>query len=87
MTFDWYKIVNRAEFLAEGLVSRELEVVLEGVGTKTVMIVVGNLFSLIYEGVMLSIGVTEENPFAFDGHAIYLDENDDVWLGIEVEAE
>jgi hypothetical protein len=86
MTFDWYKIVNRAEFLATGLVSRELELVLEGVGTKTVMIVVGNLFSLVYEGVLLSIGVTEENPFAFDGYAVYVDANDDVWLGIEVEA-
>ncbi len=86
MIFDWYKIINRAEFLATGLVSRELQVVLEGVGVATVLVTVGRHFSLTYDGVMLSLGVTEANPFSFDGHAIYVDDNDDVWLGIEAEA-
>lgn len=87
MTYDWYKIINRAEFIATGLVSREVELVLEGVGVRTVMVTVGRNFSIIYEGVMLSLGITDANPFAFDGHAIYVDAaTDDVYLGIEVEA-
>lgn len=82
MSFDWYKIINRAEFLATGLTSREVEVVLEGIGLRTILVTQGRLTSLVYDGVMLPIGVTEANPFIFDGYAVYLDANDDVWLGV-----
>ncbi len=82
MIFDWYKILNRAEFEALDLVSREVQVVLDGIGLKTILVTKGNLYSITYEGVMLSIGVTDENPFAFGGYAVYLDQNDDIWLGI-----
>jgi hypothetical protein len=84
MTFDWYKVINRAEFLATGLVSREVQLVLEGIGLRTVLVTVGRNFSLVYDGVMLSLGVTESNPFSSDGYAIYVDSSEDVWLGIEV---
>ncbi len=85
MTFDWYKIINRGEFEATGLVSRELELALEGIGLVTIMVTKGALYSIVYDGVMLSIGVTEENPFVFEGYAVYLDENDDIYLGVLVD--
>ncbi len=84
MSFNWYKIFNRAEFLATGLVSREVGLALDGVGLATFLITQGNLLSLTYNGIMLSIGVTDANPFVFEGNAIYVDANDDVWWGIEV---
>lgn len=83
MIYDWYKVINRAEFEGTGLVSSELELVLEGVGTVDIMVTKGRHYSLLYKGVFLPIGVTDANPFAFDGHAVYLDANDDIWLGIE----
>jgi hypothetical protein len=84
MIFDWYKIINRSEFSATGLVSRELQLILEGVGLRTILVTQGKLLSVVYEGVMLSVGVTDSNPFVFEGLAIYIDENQDVWLGIQV---
>lgn len=84
MSYNWYKIFNRAEFLAEGLVSRELELVLDGIGLATFLITYGNLLSITYGETMLSIGVTEENPFAFDGAAIYVDDAEDVWWGVPI---
>lgn len=84
MMFDWYKVINRAEFIATGLVSRELEVVLEGVGSKTILVAIGNAFSITVDDVFLAIGVTTENPFVFSDRAIYIDANDDVWYGIKV---
>lgn len=84
MTFDWYKVINRAEFLATGLVSRELDVFLEGVGAKTVLVTVGNYFSITIDEVMLSVGMTEDSPFVFQDRAVYVDANEDVWYGIKV---
>jgi hypothetical protein len=81
-TFDWYKMINQTEFLALGLPSRELSLVLEGKGLKSVMILSGQFVSVVYDGVMLSPGMNDENPFAFDGYAAYLDAADDLWLGI-----
>lgn len=86
MSYDWYMIANRAEFLAADLPSREIELVLTGVGLKTILVTKGRLVSIVYEGVMLSIGLTEANPFAFGGFAVYLDASDNIWLGIEAAA-
>lgn len=82
MIYDWYKIINKTEFIAAGLPSRELTLILEGKGQVTVLVTQGRLFSLIYDGVMLSTDVTAENPFSFGGYAAYLDDNQDLWLGI-----
>ncbi len=90
MIYDWYKIINKTEFEATGLVSREVEVLLDGVGLRTILVTKGNLLSITYEGVFLSIGVADDiethNPFAFGGYAVYLDSNNDIWLGIENES-
>ena len=83
MTYDWYRIVNKEEFEATGLVSREVDFILEGVGLKTFLITVGNLFSLTVDDVMMSVGVTDDNPFAFGERAIALDNDGWVWWGIK----
>ena len=84
MIFNWYNIINLDDFIETGLVSRELDLILDGVGRSNIRVVHGNLYSIVYDGIMLSIGVTDDNPFIFEGHAVYLDSNRDVWLGIEV---
>jgi hypothetical protein len=85
MNFDWYKVINRAEFLETGLVSRELELELEDRGSKTFLVTVGNYFSISFDEVMLSINMAEDNPFVFEDRAIYLDANDDVWVGFLID--
>lgn len=82
MIFDWYQIINRAEFEASGLVSKEVEAIFEGIGQKTVLVTRGNYVSIVIDGVMLSVGMAGQNPFLFGGHAVYLDQNDDIWLGV-----
>ncbi len=82
MIYDWYKIINRTEFLALGLTSRALDLNLDGIGEKTVIIFSGVGVSLLYDDVFLSAELNEVNPFEFEDHAIYVDSNDDVWLGI-----
>lgn len=84
MIYDWYNIFNLAEFNDLGLVSRELSLELEGVGSKTLRITKGNYTSILYNDVFLPIEMIDKNPFEFDGHAVYVDENDDVFLGIAV---
>lgn len=84
MIYDWYLIFNKAAFEATGLVSKAYTLDLEDIGEKTILVTQGNYISILYEGVLLSLDMIDENPFAFDGHAIYLDANGDVHLGIEV---
>lgn len=81
MIYDWYKIINKATFEATGLASREVTVILGDLGQKTVLVTKGNYVSLVYEGVMLSLQMTGTNPFKFENKAVYLDANDDIWLG------
>lgn len=82
--YDWYKVINKNEFLATGLVQRTLELILEGVGGKTVMVTNANTFGIVVDDVFLSVGVTEANPFEFENRACYIDEAGDVWYGIYV---
>lgn len=82
--YNWYQIFNLTEFEALDLVSKEYEVTLEDVGLTTVLVTKGNLVSMTYDGVMLSLNINDRNPFEFDGHACYVDSNNDVFLGIEI---
>lgn len=84
MTFNWYKIINKAEFEADDIPSREVELNLEGVGVVTVRVLKGELVSLVYDGVQVAAGLLDQNPFNFGGYAAYLDADDDLWLGIEI---
>lgn len=83
-TYNTYKIFNLDEFEATGLVSRTIEAVLSGIGLKEILITKGNLFSITYDDVFLALNVNNKNFLEFDGHAIYIDALNDVYLGIAV---
>ncbi len=86
MNFDWYLVINRGEFEELELVSKEVELILEDIGQVTVLVTKGSLYGITYDGVFLAIGVTEANPFVFDGYAVYLHpDTDDIYLGIELD--
>jgi hypothetical protein len=85
MMFDWYKIINKAAFDALNIPSKEYELILGELGLKTVLMGKGNYYSFLYEDVFLTHNLNDKNPFSFEGLAIYLDENNDFWLGIESE--
>lgn len=85
MIFDWYKIFNLTEFEALGLVSREYTLDFEDLGEQTVLVTKGNTVGLLYNTFFLSIDLNSENPFYFDGYAVYKDDNNDIYLGIEVD--
>lgn len=83
MTYLWFKIFNIDDFAALGLVSRTYTLDLEGVGQKDILVTKGVNYGLTYEGVFLSLEMSDLNPFPFDGHAIYVDSHNNVYLGIE----
>lgn len=85
MNYLWFKIFNKTDFEATGLISRKYTYILEGIGQKDILVTKGIALGLTYEGVFLSLNLLEQNPFEFEGHAIYIDANNDVFLGIEVE--
>jgi len=87
MTFDWYSLFNLQEFLDTGLVSRVLSVTLTGIGDAEIVIVRANQVSILYDGVLLPVEFAEENPYVFDGYAVYRGDDDTIWLGIPVEEE
>ena len=80
--FDWYRLFNHAEFLALDVPSREFDVVLGTLGQKTILATRGNLTSILYDGIFLSIDLNGRHPFRFGEFAVWLDVNDDVWLGV-----
>lgn len=87
MNFDWYKIINKTEFESLDLVSREIQVVLDPYGLKNILITKGNLFSVLIDDVFLSVELNDRNPFVMDERAIYIDPNNDVWVGFQVPEE
>lgn len=86
MIFKWYKIFNLTDFEATGLVSRTVTLFLQDVGLKDILITKGNFVSMLYEDTFLPINFLDKNPYSTNGYGIYLDADQDVWLGIEVEA-
>ena len=82
MTWSWFKIINLDVFEDTELVSLGAQVNFQGLGLKNVLITKGNFVSVTYEGIFLSLGMSDKNPFVFEGNGIYLDENNDIWWGI-----
>ncbi len=82
--YQWYRIFNLAEFEALALPSFTYTLALEDRGQFDILVTKGNLVSIIFEGVMIPVNFNSKNPFEFDGHASYLMDNGDVYLGIEV---
>lgn len=85
MIYNWFKIFNLTEFEALDLVSKNYHLDLEGLGEKDILVTKGNGVSILYEGIFLTVNLNAKNPFPFEGHAVYIKENNDVYLGIEVE--
>jgi hypothetical protein len=86
MSYDWYKLANIAEFEASGLPSKEVTLDLEGIGVRDILITHGNSIGVMYDGIFLIANFNENNPFEFEDHAVFLSENDDIWLGISNES-
>ena len=83
----WFKIFNITEFNALDMVSKTYVLNLEGLGQKSILATKGVTHGITYEGVFLSVGMINRYPFAIDGHAVYLDADMNVYLGIEVPSE
>lgn len=86
--FDWFLIFNTSDFTTFEFISKSYTLNLDGIGVKTILVTKGENFGLTYEGVFLQLGLNDENPFKFEGYAVYLNnETNDVYLGIEVAGE
>ncbi len=86
MAASWYKIFNLPEFLATGILSRTLVLEIETLGPQTFEVFKGNYVSVLYADAFLPIDFLEQNPYAQGSYAIYKDDADDVWIGIEDDA-
>lgn len=82
--YDWYKIFSLPEFLATGLVSRTYTLVLEDIGEKDILVTQGLYVGVTYDDVFIPLQFAGRNPHIRDGRAVFVDENQDVWLGFEV---
>jgi hypothetical protein len=79
--YNWYEIFNTDEFDADGLISQEYEINLVGIGLRSVLVTKGFSYSIVFENRLLTLNMADENPFEFEGYAIYQDEDNNVWLG------
>lgn len=85
MTYDWFRLLDLNEFIVSGLVSISRDFTFPNIGTKTILFTSGNLYSLLYEDVFLSLALNDKLPFYFDDHAVFCDEDNFIWLGIKHE--
>ncbi len=83
MTYDAYRIIKLDDFNATGLVSKQLSLVIGSLGTKTILVTKGNLVSILYDDIFLSLNLNAKNPFEFEDHAIFIDPDNYIWLGIK----
>ncbi len=82
MIYDWYKIINKTEFEASDIESKELTLTLTGKGTKDFLVTKGNYISILVDDIFLSLNLNEKNPFEFEDMAIWLDvDTQDIWVG------
>lgn len=82
MTFDWYRIINRTEFEASGLVSKSVNLIMGTLGRKTALVTRGNYTCVTVDGVMLSADLSGTDPFIFGNRAVYVDDAGDIWFGV-----
>jgi len=83
--YDWYQLFNLEGFLDTGLVSRTLTVNLQGIGTRDILVVRGVGVSIVFDGITLMVNLNDRNPFKFEDHAVFLDDDQNVWLGIKIQ--
>jgi hypothetical protein len=85
--YTWYYIFTSTDFLALDLVSKTYTLILDGRGTFDILVTNGQSIGITFEGVFLSLNLNDKNPFEFENYAIYIDDDDQVWLGFAVEDE
>lgn len=85
MVFTWFKLFNVADFEDADLVSREYTIVLQGIGSKTFLVTKGDSLSITFNDVFLTLNLNDRNPFIFEGLAVFVNEVDDVFVGIELD--
>ncbi len=86
MTYLWFKIFNKTEFDALGLVSRVYKVNLDGIGVKDILVTKGVNVGITYDGVFLPLQLNDKNPFEFETFAIAVNPAMDVFLGVPDES-
>lgn len=79
----WYYIFTTTDFPAD-IISRTYTLILDGIGQREILVTRGNLWGITYDDVFLPVELNSKNAFEFEGHAVYIDDDDQVWLGIEV---
>ncbi len=84
MIYNWYLIFNLVEFEALNLVSKTYTQLFEDIGQRDVLVTKGDHVSIFYDDVFLPINLNDKNPFEFEDYAVYIDESDNVYLGILV---
>lgn len=84
MIYTWFRIFNKDEFEALDIPSKQYEMELQDRGLKTILVTKGNLISVLIDDVLLSLNLNDKNPFEFEGMALYLKGNGDVFVGYEV---
>lgn len=89
MIYDWYNLFSLPEFLDTGLVSRTIDVVLDGVGEKEILVTRGNEVGVQYDDVFMMVNFGGRNPISVQGdlftYALYKDADENIWLGIGIE--
>ena len=81
MIFDWYQIFNLTDFLATNLVSRTYTQILTGRGEVEVLVVRANVVSVQFDGEFMPIQFAGKNPYASGSYGVFIDTDDNVWLG------
>lgn len=84
MILKWFFIFNSDDFAATGLTSRTYTVILDGIGQKDILVTMGESLGMLYNGIFLSLNLNDENPREMDGQGIYIDANNNVWLGLPI---
>jgi hypothetical protein len=80
--YNWIQVFNIDEFDATELSSKSYEVTIAGIGLKSILVTKQFGYSVIYEDTQLVVNFGGENPFVFNGYALYLDEKNNVHLGL-----
>lgn len=85
MIYDWYKLFNRTEFEATGLVQRNLILQLQDRGVVNFTLNRGNTTSIQYLDVFLPVKFQDRNPYPMGPYAVYEDPDHNVWFGFQVD--
>lgn len=84
MKVAWYNIgIKKNEWIAKGIPQEVLNLDLEDLGEKEIVLINGFNFSVIFEGDMLTPDLNGRNPFYKEKTSCYVDpETSEIWVGI-----